>query len=192
MEGLADCFSLAAKMKLASRPGAGRGSEGRVIELHARQSDLSEKMQVRRHYDPGAKMDGRRERYFAGQIVCHQPNRQLALTMRLLINGSGHGSFLKVRRHFREKIRRNQLGSSGNTPRAQSPAHGKAIDGVHIESGKIRNLTQQIESLLKTFVFVFVPLDNANDLASGTVAGETRRKSPRFSAGDLRRSTCQQ
>ena len=82
-------------------------------------------------------MDGRRERYFAGQMIGHQPNRQLALTMWLLIDGSRDGSFLKVRGHFGEKIRSDQLGSSGQTSRAQSAANRKAIHGIHVQSRKL-------------------------------------------------------
>ena len=47
LEVLTDRFSLAAEMKLVPHPGASRVSDGGVVELHARQPDLSEKMQIR-------------------------------------------------------------------------------------------------------------------------------------------------
>ena len=69
-------------------------------------------------------------------MVCHQPNRQLALTMWLLIDGCRDSPFFKVGRHFREKIGGNQLCLSGQTPCPESPANRKTIDCIHIESGQ--------------------------------------------------------
>ena len=78
--------------------------------------------------------------------------------MRLLVNGSGDGPFLKVGRHLSEKICSYEFGSSGKATSAESAAHGKAIDRIHVDSGERGNLTEQIESFPKTLVLIFMAL----------------------------------
>ena len=72
------------------------------------------------------------------KMVGHEPNRDLPLAVWLLVDGSRIVPFLKVRRHFREKVRGDHLCLPCESPRSQGAAHGKTIDGVHVDSGKSR------------------------------------------------------
>jgi hypothetical protein len=53
-------------------------------------------------------MNDRGKRYSAGQGVCHKPNRNLALPMRLWVNRSRYYPLAEGRCHFREKVRGDQ------------------------------------------------------------------------------------
>lgn len=171
---------------LSLSPGNGRstfqGSEGGIVKLPACQPYLPKKMQVRQHHHPGAEMDGGGERYLAGEVVGHEPNRHLALAMWLLIDGGRDRAFLKIGRHLREKVCRYQLCFSGEAARAEGAAHGKTIHGVHVESGKSWNLAQKIKRLLETLVFVLVSFNHTGDLASCAVPWKGFGKPRRFLA----------
>src|SRR5579863_69490 len=127
-------------------------------------------------------MDGCWKRYLASEMVRHQTNRHLALTMRLLVDRSCDRPFFEIRRHLGEEIRRYQLCLSREASRAQRTANGEAVDGVHIKSGESWNPAQKIKRLLETFVFVFVPFDNAGDLPSGAVPRKCFREPGGFLA----------
>src|SRR5260370_24138079 len=127
-------------------------------------------------------MESRRERHLAGEIVYHEPNRRLALAMRLLIDRGRDCPFFKVGRHLREEIRRYQFSFSGKAACAEGTAHGKAVDGIHIKSGESWIVAEKVERLLKTLVFVLVSFDHTGDLAAGAVLRKCFRKTSGFLA----------
>ena len=71
-------------------------------QLYRRQSNLPEELQVRGHYDAGTEVNRRRQGCLAREVVGHEADRDLSLTIGLLVNRGGDRSALKVRSHFRE------------------------------------------------------------------------------------------
>src|SRR5208337_354883 len=77
------------------------------VQLHRRESHLPEELQVGGHYDPGTEANHGRKGRLAHQVIRHEANCDLALTVRLLVNRGGNRSFLEVRSHFREQVGRD-------------------------------------------------------------------------------------
>ena len=81
--------------------------ERRLARFGVGLAHFAEEVQVCRHYDSGAEMGCRREMNFVGEVIGEETHGDLALAVRVLVNRSGDDAFLKVRRHFGEKVRRD-------------------------------------------------------------------------------------
>src|SRR5436305_1980762 len=106
-------------------------------------------------------------------MICEQPDSFLALTVRLLVYGSGDGAFLKMRRHFSEKIGRNQLYFACKSASAKRAANRKTINGIHINSRKLGHSTKQFDRLLEGFLLIFMSFDDFGDAADGAMPRES-------------------
>src|SRR5580692_919456 len=164
-----------------------RRAQSRIVKLCARKSYLAEEMQVGRHDYTGAKMDGRREGYFAGEVVGHEPNRQLTLAMRLLVDRGRDRPLFKVRRHLRKEIRRDQLNFSREAACSESAAHRKTVHGIYVESSQGWNTAQKIKRLLETLVFVLVSFNYRGNRTARAVPWEGFREAIGFFAMILSR-----
>jgi hypothetical protein len=111
-------------------------------------------------------VDCRGKVYLARKIVGQDPDRYLALPMRLLINGRRDGSLLEIGRHLGEEVGGDQFYLSSEAPGSEGVAHRKAVDGIYVQSGKSWNTTEEIKCLLEALILVFVPFNNAYDLAA--------------------------
>src|SRR5260370_2461278 len=151
-------------------------------------------MQIGRHHEAWAQVHGRREMYFACEVAGHEPNGDLTLPMRLLVNRGRDGAILKVRRHFREQVCGDQLYSSREAPRSKRTADGQTVHGVHVKSRKARNTTEKVERLLEAFIFIFVPFNDADNLSVSAVPWKRFRKAIGFLAvifgGEHTRNNC--
>jgi hypothetical protein len=111
--------------------------------------------------------------YLAREMVGQKPHSDLALPMRLLINGRRDGSFVEIRGHLGEQVRGDQFYLSRQAHGPKGVAHGKAVDGIYVQSGKSWNATQEIKCLLEALVLVFVSFNNAHDLPARAMLRET-------------------
>src|SRR5271165_980638 len=126
-------------------------------------------------------MDSRRKRGFTGQVIGHEPDSHLTLTVRLLINRGSDSALFEIGRHLSEEIRCYQFCFSRKAASAEGPAHWKAVDCIDVNSGEARNAAQKIKCLLKTLVFVLMSFDHADNLAPGTVSRKCVGKPRGFS-----------
>src|SRR5690242_19593374 len=153
-----------------------------IVKLKVGQPHLAEQVQIRRHDYSRAEMDGRWKRNLAGQVVCHEPQRHLTLTMWLLVNRSGNDPLVKIRRHFREQVGRDEFHFSRQAMCSQGAAHRQTVDRVHVEPSKIRSASQEIERLLKALLLVFVAFDDGENLSPSAMLRERFRKAVAFLA----------
>ena len=105
-------------------------------------------------------MDGRWKGNLVSKVIRHEPDRQLALAVGLLIDRGGDDAFVKIRSHLREKIGGNQFHFSSQAMGSQGAAHRKTVHGIHVESSQVGGLVEQLERLLKTLILVFVPFND--------------------------------
>src|ERR1700730_13903169 len=92
--------------------------------------------------------------------------------MRLLINGRRDGSLLEIGGHLGEQVRGDQFYLSSQAPGPKGVAHGKAVDGIYVQSGKSWNAPQEIKCLLEALILVFVSFNNAHDLPARAMLRE--------------------
>src|SRR3989442_2104922 len=113
--------------------------------------------------------------YFVGEVVRHNTDGNLALAVWLLVNRRCNGTLLEVGRHFREQVRGYQLYFSSHAPRPKRMAHRQTIHRVYVDPRKARDTAQEVESFLETFIFIFVPFNDAHDLSASAVPRERFR-----------------
>src|SRR5690242_4871814 len=96
------------------------------------------------------------------QMFGERSNRQLSLNIRLLVDGSGDGSGLNSRKHFTKQVGGNHPHPAYPIFLRKCPAHGQAIDGVHINSGEIRYSLEQSPRFAKAFAWMLVSFDDVD------------------------------
>lgn len=147
----------------------GAALEGSLARLGFRLAHLAEEMQVRGHHDSRAKMSRWRQMNLVGEVIGEEAYRDLPLAVRVLINRRGDDSFLKVGRHFRKKIRSDQLYFPLETMLSKRAAYRETVDRIYIKSVEIGETPQQFGRLLKALGFVLVSFDDADDFSPGTM-----------------------
>src|ERR1035441_2422836 len=113
-------------------------------------------------------------------MIRKKANCDLALPMRLMVDGRSDCALFEIWRHFEEEVARNQPHFSFKVPSPESAADRQAIDCIDIYPSEIGNAPQQIDSSLEALVFVFVIFNDGYSFAAKAVFRESLRKTSRL------------
>src|SRR5579859_84269 len=102
--------------------------------------------------------------------------------MRLLIDRGGDRALLKMRGHLRKQVGGDQFYFSSEAAFGERAADGQTVHGVDINSGESGDSAQKFKSFLKTFFFVFVAFNDAEEFPARTMLRKHFCEAVRFFA----------